>query len=112
MKRGLRLLVLAPVAALALATVPASAEHDASYLALGDSYAFAYSPILNPTNAANFTGYANSVGAALDLTVTNAACPGETSGSMISGTPPDNGCHEFYPSPFPRHVAYTGSQLA
>lgn len=72
---------------------------------------FAYSPLLDPRNAANFVGYADSVAGTLDLGLTNAACPGETSGSMISGTPPDNGCHEFYPVPLPRHVLYSGSQL-
>lgn len=112
MKRGLRFVVLIAASMLVLSAVPASAESDHAYLALGDSYAFAYSPTLNPTNAANFVGYADSVGAALGLTTTNAACPGETSGSFISGTPPDNGCHEFYPVPLPRHVGYTGSQLA
>jgi len=111
MKRGLRLLALAAAAALALVALPASAEHDSNYLALGDSYAFAYSPLLDPTSAANFRGYADITAQALDLSLTNAACPGETSGSMISGTPPDNGCHEFYP-PLPLHVSYTGSQLA
>jgi len=112
MKRLVRLFAIGIAAAMALVAAPASAERDAGYLALGDSYAFAYSPILNPTNAANFVGYPDFVSRALDMSVTNAACPGETSGSMISGTPPDNGCHEFYPSPLPRHVAYTGSQLA
>jgi lysophospholipase L1-like esterase len=112
MKRAVRLFAIGVAAAVALVAVPASAAPDASYLALGDSYAFGYNPTLNPTNAANFVGYGDFVGAALGMPVTNAACPGETSGSMISGTPPDNGCHEFYPSPLPRHVAYTGSQLA
>lgn len=111
MKRGIRALVLAVAAALAFATVPVLAEQDFNYLALGDSYAFGFSPLLDPSSAANFHGYADILGRALDLNVTNAACPGETSGSMISGTPPDNGCHEFYPVPFPRHVLYSGSQL-
>lgn len=112
MKRVGRLFVIGIAVAMALVAVPASAERDTSYLALGDSYAFGYNPTLNPTNAANFVGYADFVGSALGMSVTNAACPGETSGSMISGTPPDNGCHEFYPSPLPRHIAYAGSQLA
>jgi lysophospholipase L1-like esterase len=114
MKRGIRFVVLIAAAALALTAVPAAADtgQQQTYLALGDSYAFAYNPTLNPTNAANFVGYPDFVAQALDMSLTNAACPGETSGSMISGTPPDNGCHEFYPSPLPRHVAYAGSQLA
>ncbi len=112
MKRGVRFLIVVVAIGLALGAVPASAGHQSGYLALGDSYAFAYNPTLNPSDAGNFVGYADFVGRALDMPVTNAACPGETSGSLISGLPPDNGCHEFYPAPLPRHVAYTGSQLA
>lgn len=113
MKRGFRSLAFAAAAALALLAVPASAndDHESSYLALGDSYAFAYSPAVSPLNATNFRGYTDTVASALDLNLTNAACPGETSGSMISGTLPDNGC-QFYRSHFPLHVSYTGSQLA
>ena len=113
MKRGFRALALAAAAALALLAVPASAgdDHESSYLALGDSYAFAYSPAVSPANPANFPGYTDTVAGALDLNLTNAACPGETSGSMISGTLPDNGC-QFYRSHFPLHVSYTGAQLA
>jgi lysophospholipase L1-like esterase len=116
MKRGLRVLALAAATALALVALPASAEQDFQYLALGDSYAFAFNPVVlaqtGGTDPSKFVGYSDFVGRALDFSVTNAACPGETSGSMISGTTPDNGCHEFYPSLLPRHVAYTGSQLA
>jgi lysophospholipase L1-like esterase len=113
MKRGFRVLALAAAAALALLAVPASAsdDHESSYLALGDSYAFAYSPAVSPVNPANFPGYTDTVASALDLNLTNAACPGETSGSMISGTLPDNGC-QAWRSHFPLHVSYTGSQLA
>ena len=73
-------------AMLAWGAAPALAEeegHAGQYLALGDSYAFAYSPLLDPRNAANFVGYADSVAGTLDLGLANAACPGETSGSMI-----------------------------
>ena len=112
MKRGFRSLAFAAAAALAMLAVPASAGDDQeSYLALGDSYAFAFSPAVSPTNAANFTGYTDIVASALELNLTNAACPGETSGSMISGMLPDNGC-QFYRSHFPLHVSYTGAQLA
>lgn len=120
MKRGLRFVVLIATASLGLtAAIPAAAENNGhrteTYLALGDSYAFGYNPVIvaegGAGNPDNFVGYADFLGQALDMSVTNAACPGETSGSMISGTPPDNGCHEYYPTVFPRHVAYTGSQL-
>jgi lysophospholipase L1-like esterase len=116
MKRGFRILAFAAAAALALLAVPASAndDHESSYLALGDSYAFAYSPAVSLAgrmDPANFPGYTDTVASALDLNLTNAACPGETSGSMISGTLPDNGC-QAWRSHFPLHVSYTGSQLA
>jgi lysophospholipase L1-like esterase len=119
MKRGLRVLALAAAVALALLAVPASAdEHQQStYLALGDSYAFAFNPIVFGTpglasNPANFPGYTDSVAGALDLTLTNAACPGETSLSMITGKrADDNGCQD-YRSVAPLHTTYKGPQLA
>jgi len=116
MKRAARLLlVFVPLAILAT-TVPASANGDeAGYLALGDSYAFAYNPLVvaagGASNPANFPGYTDGVAAALDLGLTNAACPGETSGSMISGMRPDNGCQN-YRALYPLHVQYSGAQLA
>ena len=68
-------------AALALLAIPASANdnHESSYLALGDSYAFAYSPAISLAgrmNPANFPGYTDTVASALDLNLSNAACPG------------------------------------
>jgi lysophospholipase L1-like esterase len=51
------------------------------------------------------------VAAELHLRAVNASCPGETTGSFISGTLPDNGCRSFR-STAPLHVAYAGSQLA
>lgn len=121
MKRGLRVLTLAIAASLALVALPVSADdsrgsNHGHYLALGDSYAFAYNPLVvaagGGSNPANFPGYADAVANHLGLSLTNAACPGETSGSMISGTRPDNGCQDFRAAPFPLHVAYRGAQLA
>lgn len=89
----------------ASATVPAGSSND--YLVLGDSIAFAfidqagyeyYYPI-------NFVGYADWTGLASNLNPVNAACPGETSGSFLSSTAPDNGCR-LYRSYFPLHVVY------
>lgn len=118
MKRGFRVLVLSVAVALALVAVPASADdhhHESTYLALGDSYAFAFNPIVyasgGASNAANFPGYTDAVAAALGLKLTNAACPGETSGSMISTANPDNGC-QAYRAHFPLHASYSGTQLA
>jgi lysophospholipase L1-like esterase len=108
--------LLAAIGLLATGMTPALAQDGRSdgggdYLALGDSYAFSYSPLLDPRDAANFVGYSDSVAKTLDLALTNAACPGETSGSFVSGTVPDNGCHAYYPALLPRHVDYTGAQL-
>ncbi len=119
MKRGLRVLALTAAVALALVAVPAAASDDdhsgGGYLALGDSYAFAFNPIVfasgGAVNPANFPGYSDAVAAARDLNLTNAACPGETSGSMINTAALDNGC-KAYRSAFPLHTAYAGAQLA
>jgi lysophospholipase L1-like esterase len=118
MKRGLRVFALAAAVALALVAIPASADDEhqpATYLALGDSYAFGFNPLVvkfgDPTNPNNFPGYTDAVAATLGLQLTNAACPGETSGSMISGTLPDNGC-QFFRAHLPLHTAYAGAQLA
>jgi len=63
------------------------------YLALGDSVAFGYNPVdaqNDPTNRAAFVGYPEliSLGA---IPTTNAACEGETSGSFIDVSQPDQG---------------------
>jgi len=106
MKRVVRLLVvLLPVALLA-GTVPASANDEAGYLALGDSVAFGFSPLVSPTDTDAYVGYPE----VLSKHVVNAACSGETSGSLIAG-PPDNGCAAFR-SVAPLHVRYNGTQLA
>ncbi len=100
-------------ALLAWGAMPALADQgqgEGHYLALGDSYAFAFSPLGDHSNAANYVGYADSVASSLGLTLTNAACPGETSGSMVIFTFPDNGC-QHYRSFFPLHVSYAGAQL-
>jgi lysophospholipase L1-like esterase len=94
------------------------------YLALGDSIPFGYmEPTVSPTpdyaDPSSLVGYPEMVGSALDLKVTNAACPGETSSSMIKTSAPSFEC-ENTPTPggvvyrnlFPLHVKYTGSQLA
>jgi lysophospholipase L1-like esterase len=93
-----------------------------TYLALGDSVTFGYEeqqvvPAPNYADASSFIGYPELVGSALHVNVVNAACPGETSNSLIDATAPSNGC-ENSPGhgPFyrmnPLHVSYSGSQLA
>jgi lysophospholipase L1-like esterase len=111
------------LATLAVAAAPAAAARrppvtrGSSYLALGDSVPFGYQeaavvPAPDYTHARNFTGYPELVGQALHLRVANAACPGETSASLVNASAPSNGCENAYRKSFPLHVRYTGSQLA
>jgi len=82
------------------------------YLALGDSVAFGYSPLVDPSDPHNFSGYPTPAARALKESLTNAACPGETSTHFIVSTSTnDNGCGAFR-AKFPLHVTYSGSQLA
>ena len=93
------------------------------YLALGDSVTFGYQesqvvPAPNYADAASFVAYPALLGSELHLTVANAACPGETSSSLIDATAQSNGCENTpgkgnvgYRTLNPLHVHYTGSQL-
>jgi len=93
------------------------------YLALGDSIAFGYRPPeVRPapdySDPADFTGYPEDLARALGLADVNAACPGETSASMINTRAPSNGCERNaaggpgYRPWMPLHVSYAGSQLS
>src|SRR5215470_68453 len=96
---------------LAIASTPAAAdERNKDYLALGDSVAFGFNPLLSRARAANFVGYPDVVAGDEELKLTNASCPGEATGGFISLTGVDNGCRPYRAS-FPLHVAYTSSQL-
>ena len=98
------------------------------YLALGDSIAFGYRESNNPptpdySKATNFRGYPEDIAAAMGLVLTNVACPGETTSSLIDKTAPSNGCENHYDSStkqqvaggyrtlYPLHVSYRRSQL-
>jgi lysophospholipase L1-like esterase len=113
------------LAVLAVAAAPAGAARrppvtrGSGYLALGDSVPFGFQesavvPAPDYTHARNFTGYPELVGQALHLRVANAACPGETSASLVNASAPSNGCEgaSGYRGHFPLHVRYKGSQLA
>lgn len=89
----------------------AASSRPQAYLALGDSVAFGFNPLLNRSNADNFIGYPTTAAAALKENLTNAACPGETSSHFIDLSGSDNGCGP-YRSVFPLHVAYSTTQLA
>jgi lysophospholipase L1-like esterase len=83
-----------------------------AYLALGDSVTFGF--IANAgfeyVNPNNFIGFPNYIAQTLKLSETNASCPGETTGSFLSSTAPDDGCR-FFRSQAPLHVSYTSTQL-
>ena len=117
----------------ATATAKTSAPKDrgappvvagSGYLALGDSVTFGYEesavvPTPNYRDAASFLAYPKMLGTELHLRVANAACPGETSSSLIDASAQSNGCENVpggsgvsYRKEFPLHVRYSGSQLA
>jgi lysophospholipase L1-like esterase len=113
-----RLVVLGLSLALALSTLgvvqappAAAASVGHSYLALGDSVPFGFSPLLDPRDAANFVGYPEATAGLLNIEDVNAACPGEASGGFISLTGTDNVCRPYREARFPLHAAYTTSQL-
>jgi lysophospholipase L1-like esterase len=117
MRRVVSILVLLPlVAGVAVtgvappATADAASSRPQEYLALGDSLAFGYSPLVNPTSADNFIGYPTVVAATLKLNVTNAACPGETSSHLVDLAGIDNNCG-LWRANLPLHVAYSATQL-
>jgi lysophospholipase L1-like esterase len=93
---------------------PAVTDEDPALLALGDSISFGFiaQAGFEYVNPDNFIAYPAYVAAELHLKAVNVSCPGETTGSFISGTLPDNGCRAFLQAGFPLHVAYAGSQLA
>ena len=88
----------------------AASNRPQEYLALGNSVAFGFNPLLDRSNADNFIGYPTPVAAALKENLTNASCPGETSSHFISLTGSDNGCGTYRLN-FPLHVANSTTQL-
>ena len=93
------------------------------YLALGDSVTFGYqeqdtTPPPNYRKPETLKGFPEHLRATLHLRVANAACPGETSSSLIDPNAPSYGCENFpgselgYRDAFPLHVSYDRSQLA
>jgi lysophospholipase L1-like esterase len=124
------------------APVFAQTNSNYTYLALGDSIPFGMNDALVPPysysvpTASEFIGYPETVAATefpfSPNNLVNAACPGETSGSFLSTSVPDNGCnspHVVYPPagsnlspvvippakgllPSILHTAYTGAQMS
>ncbi len=84
------------------------------YLALGDSVAFGYNPVdakNDPTNLAAFVGYPELISLAA-IPTANAACEGETSGSFIDVSRPDQGspdCRAWRAAGDAMHVQYASN---
>jgi lysophospholipase L1-like esterase len=98
-------------------TLSSPVTRGSGYLALGDSVTFGYqeatvTPSPDYNDPASFLGYPEQIGTALHLKVTNLACPGETSASLINDKAPTLACENAYRKDFPLHVKYSGSQLA
>ncbi len=93
----------------------AAAWERGDALVLGDSVAFSYIASVGYeyfyTRPDNFVGFPDELGDRLNLQVANGSCPGETTGSFLSSTAPDNGCRT-YRSLFPLHAKYSSTQLA
>lgn len=112
----LRFVALLVAVGILVSTTPAAADRFHEYLALGDSVAFGFDPLVpleGRFTPSNFVGYPEALASSLPLTLTNASCPGETSDGFISvSSPLDNGCRP-YRAVFPLHVIYpaTESQL-
>jgi lysophospholipase L1-like esterase len=104
---------LIPLFALCFVTA-AGAEERGDALVLGDSIAFGYIASVGYeyfyTDPENFIGFADDLGHRFRLDVVNASCPGETTGSFLSSTAPDNGCRA-YRGLYPLHAGYRSTQL-
>ena len=93
----------------ATAVDPTPGPASPSYLALGDSVAFGFNPLVD-LKTTEVTGYPELLAAQRGLDVANLACPGEASGGFVSSTGADNHCRENRQA-YPLHVAYDGTQL-
>jgi lysophospholipase L1-like esterase len=77
----------------------AFADSNYTYLALGDSVPFGMNVTLLPPYSqhtptpSDFIGYPETAAATMRVSEVNASCPGETSGSFLDITMPDNGCN-------------------
>jgi lysophospholipase L1-like esterase len=108
--------ILSILFALATMTTSLSAQGASGprYLALGDSVTFGFitQAGFEYVNANNFIGFPTYAGQHAKLNFINAACPGETTGSLLSPAAPDDGCREFRLAGAQLHVSYNSTQLA
>src|SRR5690349_13738237 len=103
-------LLLFGSATITLAQNPNTAIKDTRYLALGDSVAFGFNPTV-PVALNNYHGYPEFVSDAMHRKVANASCFGESSGSFLSATAPDLGCHAWKEAGNPLFIPYSGTQM-
>lgn len=116
--RGLVLLVAAAVASACgpgegdgpAGGADAAAGSSPVYLALGDSVAFGFDPLIDTARTEEFAGYPEVLAARRAIPMVNASCPGEASGGFVSPTGADNHCRENKAA-YPLHVSYQGTQL-
>src|SRR4051812_24737864 len=80
------------------------------YLALGDSIAFGYNPLVIPVNLDKYVGYPAIVSNLIHRKVANASCFGESSGSFLVLGAPDTGCAAWRAS-LPLYVSYSRTQM-
>jgi lysophospholipase L1-like esterase len=92
------------------ATAAQREETPATYLALGDSIAFGFDPLVD-LERDQVSGYPELLAQQRGLAVTNLSCPGEASGGFLSPSGADNRCRENREA-YPLHVEYQGTQLA
>lgn len=87
------------------------------YVALGDSIAFGYSPLLeDPWIPDRFVGYPEIIADQKGVPTTNLACPGQTAQALVSRSAVDNGCFDARRAARGAgfallHADYTGTQL-
>ncbi len=107
LRRSFGVLVMIALFALGSASARDGSGSSNDYLALGDSIPFGYLAQVRfeYINPLNFVGYPDWTGLALSLDLANASCPGETTGSFLSSSAPDNGCR-LYREHVPLHVDY------
>jgi lysophospholipase L1-like esterase len=78
---------------------------QSQYLALGDSLAFGFNPLVQPPDLFKYIGYPTIVGGVLRLQLWNASCPGETTSTFIeTSTTPSDYYPDFYCVPSKNQV--------
>jgi lysophospholipase L1-like esterase len=91
--------------------IQAFSQEQKGYLALGDSLALGFDPLLPMGDLKNYHGYPEVVATALDEKLVNASCFGESAQHFISLSALDMGCQEWRAKRRPLFVSYNGTQL-